>query len=336
MESAWIRRFAGGSAAIGVLLAVAATTLGATPTRWLTPQPCPQSADLRRPTPAPQSGDRVTGWFHLDPVLDRGTFVGQTFTGGWLDGPTWVLGLQPESFATGPTGALIVVGDDDGRVSTISILDVLRGCIATIATSSDVIRQAVLSPDGAVLYEHRIRRGDRTDLGIWRRALGAASAKRVVAAIPADPAFGPTWSTDLAWSLDGDALAISTCGERACRTRILDPSTGGLQSVIDPDLGPLIGLTDAALIVRRACPGLPCPLVAVDRDDGHAAILVEGAGRATLVEGADGLPAVVLEVEPGGSLLRSIALAHPNHQSTHPTLRRLDQPLARPFDEVAR
>ena len=49
-----------------------------------------------------------------------------------------------------------------------------------VATSTDVIRHATVEPGGATLYEFRVGRADRTDLGVWRRAAGARTAERVL------------------------------------------------------------------------------------------------------------------------------------------------------------
>ncbi len=87
---------------------------------------------------------------------------------------------------------------------------------------------------------------------------------------------------------------------------ILDPETGGVQAVSDPELGASVGLVGDALVVRGACRGLPCPVVAVDVDDGSRRSLSDGAGLATVVAAGQGDAFVVVETDPTGGRLRAL------------------------------
>ncbi len=247
----------------------------------------------------------VTGrpWFRLEPVLVGGGRDAQRLELAYGRGRTWTMRLDAESFATGPTDGRVVVGTDDGRRSTVSIVDTARGCRQAAGTSADVVRSAVLADDGTTLYEHRVRRGDRADLGIWRRPVGAADATRVLPPIEPDARFGPTWLTELRWA--GRQLVVSTCGEVACRLRLLDPLSGAVRSVSDPRIGSLVGAFHDRLAVRGACRGLPCPVLAVDPGSGDVTTLDPEAGQvAVTVDPDGGATLVVADVDGHG--LRAI------------------------------
>jgi len=301
LESRWRRRLGTGIAATAAILAIASTTLGAPAAELVAPPACGSDT-------VASASPRTGAWYRLDPVIDAGVRTGQRLEIGRTGGPAWTVGLDPESFATGPSNGLVVMGTDDGRRSTVSVADLDRGCTTVVATSRDVIRRAVLAPDGATIYEFRVGRRDRADLGVWRRSPGSDDAQQVLEPIPADPAFGITWITDLAWSSDGQALVVSSCGEAACRIRVLDTATGRVQTVADPTLGGFVGLADERVVVRGACPGLPCPIAAVDLRDGTQRVIADAAGLATLVADGDGQNVVVHESDASGGVLRAVSL----------------------------
>jgi hypothetical protein len=248
---------------------------------------------------SPLAGTAAAGpaWYRLDPVLDAaGTLAGQRLTAG-RGGTTWVVDLPPESFASGPVGGRIAVGDDDGVRSRLRLLDTVRGCWAAVSDVASVVRSAVLTPDGKTLYEHRVDRATRRDLGVWRRGLDArpgGEGVRVLPGLGADDRSGPTFATSLAVAADG-RVVVSACGERSCRVRVQDPGTGAVAAV--DGVGPAVGVAGAALIVLDRCDGLPCPLLAVDIASGRpTGALDEAAGPAALT--ADGR-SVVLADEGG-------------------------------------
>ena len=78
----------------------------------------------------------------------------------------------------------------------------------------------------------RVDRATRADLGIWRRRSTAARphARSSVRLRPTT-AFGRTFSTDFTWDAAGDRLAVQSCGELACRIRVID---AGRRSDRDP------------------------------------------------------------------------------------------------------
>jgi hypothetical protein len=296
LASGWGRWLAAATAVL-TTLAVGTSVVAADGVRDGPPGPC----DGR-----PQASGGTGSWYRLDGVLSGGTLVGQTAIIGRADGTGWTLRLAPEGFVAAPLGGLVVVGSDDGRRSTLTVVDAIAGCAWSAAASSDIVRGAVLAPDGRSWFEHRLRREDRADLGVWRRDAPDDPGRRVLPPLAPDERFGITWSTRLGWDVDGRRLVVQTCGEVACRTRILDPETGGVQAVSDPELGASVGLVGDALVVRGACRGLPCPVVAVDVDDGSRRSLSDGAGLATVVAAGQGDAFVVVETDPTGGRLRAL------------------------------
>jgi hypothetical protein len=134
--------------------------------------------------------------------------------------------------------------------------------------SRDVVRSAVLTPDGASVVYHAVGRSDRADRGIWRVEPGAAgSGRQVLPAVRADDslvaAVGQVWTTRLEVADAGQRLAVESCGAEACRIRIAN-----LERSADADAvlyaGELVGLDDERLLTLRDCDGLACDLVATD------------------------------------------------------------------------
>jgi hypothetical protein len=268
-----------------------------------------------RGTPVPQEGWAPSGgvaWYRLDPVTDgTGSLVGQRLVAGVGSAAPLALELPAESFASGPVGGAVLIGDDDGSRSRLRRLDVGRGCWTEVAVETAVIRSAVAAPDGSATWEHRVDRSTRADLGVWRRgpsAPGGGHAVQVLAGLATDPAAGRTFSTDLAVAADG-RLVVSSCGELACRTRVVDPRSGGVASATGT--GPALGVSGRNLVALEACSSLPCPVDARDLISGASTRLVTGDGPGVLGGPADGF--VVLPVAgsvavagvsggPGGSV----------------------------------
>jgi hypothetical protein len=242
----------------------------------------------------------------MDPVLDAdGTLTAQRLTVG--GGTTrWSAVLPAESFASGPVGGRVLVGDDDGQRSRLRLLDTGLGCWTTLGTTWDVIRSAVIAPDGARVFDHRVARATRQDLGTWQRMLGAhsAAAVRVLPGLPTDAAYGPTFSTSLLVAGDG-RLVESACGERACRTRVLDPATGAVATV--NGTGPAAGIAGGRLVAFAPCDGLPCAVNSIDLASGTATPLDEADGP--VVAASDAAGVVVLADDGGLGVVRLGAVA---------------------------
>ena len=300
VESRWFRRAGPGIAAIGAVALVASSTLGASNRAW-DPPAC---------AGAPHAGPGAAGtWYHLDPTLSDGALTGQRLSlGGTTKAPRRFVDLDPESFAAGPFDGTVLVGRDDGRASRLSLVDVADGCAWLLGASTDVVRGATVSPDRTTIYEHHVDRSTRADLGVWRRALdGSTAASRVIAPIATDERFGATWRTSLSWSADARLLAVTSCGEVACRFRLFDPTDATVRTVADPELGDLLGVGDGRLVAYGACRGLPCPLFSIDVDgSGERATLADEAGTAVLTSDPAGRPIVVHEQDVDGHRLREM------------------------------
>jgi hypothetical protein len=270
--------------------------------------PCrdPLEQILARPLPtidAPGGGP----WYRLDPGLnERGAVTGQFVTIGRGERQT-VLAIDAEGSASGPVGDGVLVLSDDGAASRLALVDARNACAVMLDRSLDVVRRALLAPDGRGLVEHRLERSKRTSLGIWRRPLDGPSV-RILAAIEPDDRFGRTFSTEIEWTADG-RLVIQSCGAAACRTRVLDPGSGRLDRVVDDDRqGELIGVSGSQLVTYAACPGLPCAIVATDLGVGTQRVLAAEAGLARVIASADGARLIHELGAPNSGRLRSVRL----------------------------
>jgi hypothetical protein len=301
--------------ALGLLGSLATVALGAGQGPW-TPRRC--IAAGVGPAVAARSTDplgvaelRLTAWYRLDPRLDRaGALQGQRLALGMNgDHASRYLDLPSESFAAGPFGQLVLVGRDDGVTSQLAAIDVVAGCSFDLAQESSVIRRATVDPEGTTVYETRVDRATRVDLGIWSRPIdGTRPAVQVLGPIDPDERFGPTFSTEFAWDATGDRLAVQSCGMAACRVRVIDPAGGAPQLIAEPDLGTLVALAGSQLIAYQACPGLPCPILGVDLGTGGRRVLADAGAASVVVSTPDG-PRLVHEVlDASGVSLRSVGL----------------------------
>jgi len=314
-ETRWLRLFGPGIVALGAVVGVASTTVGAATRPW-TPGPClggpaDRIAAARDATPRVPTELMGAPWFRMDPVAgDDGSLTGQRLTlGRFGDAITPTLDLPGESFAAGPFGRIVLVGSDDGATSRLEAVDVADGCAWLLGTERDVIRRATVDPSGTAIYEMRVARGTRADLGIWRRRIDAAGpTEQVLAPIATDARFGRTFSTEFTWDTAGRRLAIQSCGEMACRIRLVAPDGEPTRTVEGPGLGLLVGVDGDQVVTYAACPGLPCPIVSSDATTGERRVLADAAGFATLVAGPDATR-LVHETRPGpGAGLSSIPL----------------------------
>jgi len=315
VESRWLRWIGPGIVALGAVGFIASTTLGAGVRPWV-PNACAGSPpDLvtvaRERQPAAPSDLRGMPWYRLDPVLDRdGALTGQHLAIG-LDGDRTIrtLDLAREAFAAGPFGAVVLVGSDDGTTSRLRALDVASGCAWAIADEQNVIRRATIDPTGSFIYEMRVDRVTRADLGIWRRSVaGTDAVERVLDSPPPDARFGRTFSTEFTWDIAGDRLAVQSCGELSCRIRVIRTGGGPVVTLDSPDLGTIVGLDGERAVTYEACRGLPCPIVSTDLRTGDRRLLADAAGLAVVIPSTEG--GRLVHEYGGGSnrSLRSVAV----------------------------
>jgi hypothetical protein len=261
--------------------------------------------------PVGLAGEVGAAWFRLDPVLAAdGALTGQRLSLG-LDGQrgSRTMELPAEAFAAGPFGHVVLVGTDDGIRSRLLVLDVTGGCGWAITDSADVIRGATIDSSASTVVEHRVDRATRADLGVWARPFdGSAPARQLLTAPTVDDRFGRTFSTTFAWDSAGARLAVQSCGEFACRVRVVDVNDGATSAVSEPDLGPIVGLDGDRVVTYAACPGLPCPVVATDLGSGERQLVVPDSGSAVLVSTPDGVTVVDETIDDGARHLRGTRL----------------------------
>jgi hypothetical protein len=304
--SRWMRSLGPGVVALTAFAAIASTTLGAGDRPWA-PATCGAGREqllsaARLPLPAAVTDLRTEPWFRIDPALDRdGALVAQRLIVGIGAGRARRAAKLPgESFVAGPFGRLLLVGTDDGSRSRMSAYDVARDCAWAVANEGDVIRRATLDPSSGTVYETRVERASRADLGVWRRSLDATEpAVAVLAAPRADDRFGRTFSTEFAWDASATRLAVQSCGELACRTRFVLAPPGTEDPPVDPEAGPIVGLDGDEVLAFAACRGRPCPIVSTNLVTGTRRTVEPLADRAVVVAAAVRARLVVETVDRG-------------------------------------
>ena len=306
-ESRWLRWIGPGGVALGAVALIASTTLGAGTRPW-GPRACAGPlgdaiAAARQPAPTAPADMRREAWFRLDPLLDgEGALRGERLAAGIGDGRSEpAADLPPESFASGPFGGIVLVGLDDGSASRLQAFDVAESCTWSVAIERDVIRRATVDPAGATIYETRVDRTSRADLGVWQRPLDGGPARRILDPLPADARFGRTFSTEFTWAADGERLAIQSCGEVACRTRIIARDGSPAGDVEAPDLGVLVGFAGDRAVTYGACRGWPCPIVSVDVRTGARLTLDASGGTGGRRPDVRGRPARARDPAGDGS-----------------------------------
>ena len=261
---------------VGVPVAVVAIGLalnrlqpGAEAGGRVTPPPAGTCAESPIPRAAGGKPNRAAGagsWWRLDDRLDdQGSIVGRRLAVG-RDGTIGLLvDLSVESAASGPIAGIVVATMDDGQRSGIRLVSAVDRCSWELATSANVVRGAILDPADGSVIAHLVDRATRADLGTWRfTADPLAEPVRIAPALPVD-AVGPVWVTDLRLDTAGRRLAIQSCGEEQCQTRIFDlglPAKG--PSVLAGQQGALIGWAGTRLVTWSRCSMLPCGIVSWD------------------------------------------------------------------------
>jgi hypothetical protein len=212
------------------------------------------------------------------------------------------LPLGVESFASGPADGRILVGNDDGRRSTLRILDVGKRCATVVHAGRDLIRRAVVDPSGNGIVEFRLDRSSRADLGVWSRSLHGTKPQRLLEPLAPNARIGRVFATELSWSAEGQRLVVKSCGETFCVARVLDRSSGRVITIDDHRVGETIGFVGDELVAYGGCPWLPCEFVAMNVKTGRVRDLAPLAGLAAVYV-SDGRAVVAFEdFELRGSL----------------------------------
>ena len=208
-------------------------------------------------------------------ISSRGEVTGRRLTVNSAGRDAAVINLPPESFATAPTGNLVVYGWHGPATGSEVRGLTLDGCDVRLARPAGVVRSAALDPAGAALYVHSVTGADRRDGGVVRHDLATGARTQVVPPLPPSPLYGLTFATRLAWSADGTELAVQSCGADACRTRILDSADGRVTTYDAAPHGTLLGFDREVVFAYDACHWSPCDVIAIERASGERRLAAE-------------------------------------------------------------
>ena len=242
--------------------------------------------------PAGAGGNAIRGtWWRLVDRLDAdGTLVGRTLVAGKGGSTTMTMPLATEGSASGPVGGLVLVTSDDDRFSEIRLVSVAQGCSWLLHRDDNVVRSAVVHVAGNAILAHLVQRETRADLGVWQLTDADPDAKlvRIVEPLVPQADLGPIWSTTLRLDATGHSLAVQSCSDAGCLTRVLSLDAFGrpLTVIKGPAQGSIVGLTGSSLITWAYCVGMPCELQAWDAGSGnHTSLLKAAIGAAMTGDG---------------------------------------------------
>ncbi|MBI2781717.1 MAG: hypothetical protein HYX55_07980 [Chloroflexi bacterium] len=227
-----------------------------------------------------------TWWRLVDRLDASGTLVGRTLIAGRGGATNLTLELGAESSASGPVGGMIVVTSDDGRFSNVQIVSALEGCSWLVHRSEDVARSAILDASRGAVLAHYVTRETRDDKGVWRIAGmdPASTLQQVLGALSAPPGLAPVWATELRLDPAGGKLAVQSCGELRCVTRVasIDGAGEATELLAGPDQGSIIGFDGARIVTWAHCQGLPCSVQSWASGRANPQLLVDQAVGAAL------------------------------------------------------
>ena len=251
VESRWLRWIGPGVVALGAVGLIASSTARGRSRARGRRRPvrarrvhCP-----RRPAtlgPAIWRDLAVVPWFRQDPVIDgggdlarpaawRSASTGTGWPGPWTCPPNR---SPPGRSAVSSWSAPMTARRPGSRRSTSPMR-----CSWAVAEERDVIRRATVDPAGTIDLEMRVDRVSRADLGIWLRPIDGRTRGPPDPGAHRRPTAGSGGhgrpSSRGRWQ--ATELAIQSCGEAACRTRIIRPDAAAVAAsatMLDaPDLG---------------------------------------------------------------------------------------------------
>ena len=287
---------------------------------------CAASPVVRDAAGKPRRDVGPGSWWTLGDRLDsHGSMTGRHLAVGHGGTTTFALDLPVESLASGPTGGVVVLAADDGQRSTLDLVSAEGSCSFEIGRSQDVIRGAILDPSNGSVLAHLVGRATRADLGTWRFGVPGSLGDPVFVAPAIGAALdGPAWVTDLRLDSTARFLAIQSCTDAGCLTRVFDLQTPAAPVVLGsahPDQsgtgqGSMLGFANGSLLTWAACAGYPCQVLAWNLQTGVASTIFERADGAAvtrdgrfLVVSTDvtkGMTARVDLVRGGAVLLRGV------------------------------
>jgi hypothetical protein len=244
-------------------------------------------------------------WKSVERLDAAGMLLGRRLSIGADSGTTGGVDLPAESSASGPVGGLIVVTADDGSRSTVRVLSAAAGCGIVIHETDAVVRTAILDRHDRSVIAHLVDRATRADLGTWRLAIapaGTTEARLVAPPLGAlAPTVGTVWGTGLLLDTQGTHLAVQSCADLGCLTRIFDFGHSAEAPLVVQGVaeGPMLGFAGRTLVTWAACPGYPCAILAWDPATSRSRNLLSAASAAAMT--ADGRRLVAIDADATGS-----------------------------------
>jgi len=244
-------------------------------------------------------------WKSVERLDTAGTLLGRRLSIGAGGDTTSGLDLPAESSISGPVGGLIVVTADDGSRSSVRVLSAAAECGIVIHETDAVVRTAILDRHDHSVLAHLVDRATRADLGTWRLAIAQATdaEARLVAPPLGNLArnVGTVWGTGLLLDAQGTRLAVQSCADLGCLTRVFDlrQSAAAPLVVRGAAEGPMLGFAGGTLVTWAACPGYPCAILAWDPASSRSRTLLSAASAAAMT--ADGRRLVAVESDAAGS-----------------------------------
>jgi hypothetical protein len=275
----------------------------------VTPRPAGVCADVA-PVVRGREPARGAWWRIVDRLDANGSLAGRTLFAGVGGATNLTLELAPESSASGPVGGLVTVTSDDGRFSDVHLVSAVEGCSWQLHRSQDVVRSAILDRGDGSVIAHLVTRETRVDKGTWRLSGMDPDASLALILAPLAPQadLGLIWATELQLDKGGKHLAVQSCGETGCLTRIVTlDGRAAVARVGGAEQGSLVGLAGDRVVTWAHCQGLPCSLQAwrpgaarphtlvdlaagatITGDDRYLLAVLDEAGRATRMDLAGG------------------------------------------------
>lgn len=206
-------------------------------------------------------------WWRLTDSMDaNGELVGRTLFAGRAAKTTLTMPLGTESMARGPVAGMLIVSNDDGRTSEIRLVSIANGCSWLVHRDANVVRSAILDPNAGTAYAHLVQRETRTDLGIFRLQSGDPDAvlEQVLEPLAPQPDLGPIWATELRLDGGSSTLAVQSCSDQGCLTRVLSLGAFGKPVTIvkGEGQGSIIGFSGERIVTWGFCAGMPCEVQA--------------------------------------------------------------------------
>jgi hypothetical protein len=256
--------------------------------------------------PAKAQARQPGTWWKTSDVLDAsGALARRLLFVGKGQAASGRIDLGVESAVSGPVDGLVVLASDDGSHSQVRLVSVAGRCEVVIDDRADVVRTAILDSRGSV-FVHVVARDTRDDLGTFRISPTADGHwQSEVVAPPLAGALanevGLVYGTGLKLDRDSRHLAVQSCTDLACLTRIFDLGNAAVPPVIlrGLDHGPMLGFAGSDLVTWGACVGYPCPVFAWNTATGVHRQLSEDATSVAIT--ANGRRLVIVEGGPAGS-----------------------------------